>query len=225
MIENIDQRIGVWAESVLAGVELSFAAPQALDKKPLIGVYLLDLLPAPSAPITRRRPLQIALRYLITTSAPAPEDAHRMLGMLAFAAMEEADFEVELEPLSATLWQAFGVPPRPSFRLCVPVVMERPEPVAPRVRRPVDVRHSPLTALAGLVLGPGDLPLPNIEVALPSVGLSTLTDAAGRFRFAPIPGDTATGHFRLRAKGTEVMVEPAPKPAGPLILRFDAMES
>ncbi|MCU0518329.1 MAG: DUF4255 domain-containing protein, partial [Oscillatoria sp. Prado101] len=77
---------------------------------------------------SQRTPLQAAARYLVTTWAGTPEDAHRLLGDLLFAAMDSAAFQAELNPLPAAAWTAFGLPPQPSFVLRVPLQIARPQP-------------------------------------------------------------------------------------------------
>ena len=84
-----------------------------------------------------------------------------MLGMLVFAAMEHTEFEVELAPIPAQLWQAFGVVPRPAFMFRLPLRMERPESNVKRVLAPLAIRYSRTTSISGVVMGSRDLPIPD----------------------------------------------------------------
>lgn len=140
MIDRIDRLLKDWVGTVLEDTEVWLLPPRELADKRAVGLYLIDLLHTPPVHNSRRLALQISLRYLVTTWAEHPEDAHRMLGDLVFAAMEHTEFEVDLEPVPTELWSAFGLAPRPSFRLRLPLRRERPEPAIPRVRTPVEVK-------------------------------------------------------------------------------------
>jgi len=94
---------------------LSLEAPGVRPTGRGVGLYLLELIQSPPPSTSRRPPLQLALRYLVTAWSDKPEDAHQMLVDLMFAAMENSDFQVEQEPVPLTLWTALTVPPRPSF--------------------------------------------------------------------------------------------------------------
>jgi hypothetical protein len=59
-----------------------------------------------------RPPLGISLRYLVTTWCENVKEAHRLLGDLMLAALEETKFEVEAIPAPVELWRAFGIAPR-----------------------------------------------------------------------------------------------------------------
>lgn len=222
MIQQVDQDLKEWVSSVVSGVDVCLAPPQDAGDQLGVGIYLLDLLHTPPATGSRTPPLQISLRYLVTTWAGTPEDAHRVLGELVFAAMEHETFEVELESLSMQVWRAFGISPRPCFMLRVPLRMERPEPTGPRVRRPVEVRHSPLTSISGVVVGPRELPLLDARVELPALGLAVRTDSKGRFRFAAVPTEPPIVHVLVKTKGGEVSAQARPGGnQGPLIIHLD----
>lgn len=226
MIDEVDRRLEEWVAAVIQDTEVLLTIPGDAEGKRAVGVYLLDLLPAPPVRTERRLPLQLFLRYLITTAADAPEEAHRMLGSLVFAAMEHPDFAVELEPLPAEFWRAFATKPQPSFLLRVPLRFERPEPKVARVRRPIEVRHCPVANLAGQVLGPDEVPLPNVLVELPTLKRSARTDARGRFRFEAVPGDPKITRLRVEAKGREFWIDATPGTGDlqPLMIHLEPME-
>jgi hypothetical protein len=115
--------------------------------------------------------------------------------------MEQAEFEVELNPVPTAVWAAFKVPPQPGFLLRALLRVTPPEPDIPVVREPISVSGSPMTQLNGVVLGPGDVPLAQARVELPSLQLSTQTDHKGRFRFTAVPTEPAAKQLRLKAKG------------------------
>src|SRR6266850_5283921 len=133
-----------WVGTVVEGGYVSLGPPDNQRAGRGVGLYLLELVQSPPPSSNKRPPLQLALRYLITAWSGTPEDAHQMLVALMFAAMENKEFQVELEPLPVTVWTAFGVPPRPSFILRVPLRQERPQPQTKLVREPLRVESSPI---------------------------------------------------------------------------------
>jgi hypothetical protein len=144
MIDEVDRSLREWIGTVLGDSPVSLTPPAA-EEKDGVTLYLLDLLEGPAPRERRSQPLQLKVRYLITVAADPPEEAHRRLGELAFAALESPDFEVELGALPVSLWQAFGVPPRPAFLLRVPVRRERPARKVPLVLEPIVIQAAPMT--------------------------------------------------------------------------------
>jgi hypothetical protein len=226
MIDEVDQRLRSWVGRVLGDAPVSLAVPDRERVDRGVGLYLLELGPAPPPRTARRPPLRVSLCYLVTTGGDSPERAHHQLGELVFAAMEEPGFEVDLSPVPVVLWTALGVPPRPAFRLRVPFERERPMPAVPRVKVPLITRTVPAEALLGRVVGPGDIPISDALVELPSMGLSARTDAKGRFRFASVPTDTPLGRLEVRAKGEVLAVrtEELPTEEGALLVRLPLKE-
>jgi len=222
MIDESDRRLTKWIGGILDQVNVSLAPPEATESGKGVGLYLLELLQSQPPRGARRPPLLMTLRYLVTTHAPKPEDAHQMLGALVVAACENPDFEVEQEPLPVELWTALGVAPRPSFVLRVPLRVERPEKLAPLVRQPLIVKQLPLRGLAGRVLGPDDIPIMNARVELPALDLYTSTDSKGRFHFAAIPDAPGSKLLRVRAKGQEFSIntEQAEADNEPLVIHL-----
>ncbi len=223
MIEKVDEHLRDWVEAILGPVSVSLAPPADKQNGPGVNLYLFELIDTPPARGTKRPPLQLSLDYLVTTWAEEPQEAHRLLGELVFAAMESTDFDVELEPLPATTWAAFGVPPQPSFVLRVPLRRERPEPDISLVRRPLVVRAAPTTSLHGMVVGPEDMPIAGAIVELPSLQRSKRTDTSGRFHFSPIPAQPRKKVLCIRAKGKEltVTVEQPTSESEPVVISFD----
>ena len=225
MLEQVDRRLREWVTSTLEGVDVSLDLPGAKVKGPTVGLYLFELCRTPPARTTKRPPLQLSLRYLVTAQEARPEASHRLLGELMLAAMQDAELEVESEPVPLAFWTAFGTPPRPAFVLRVNLRVERDEPTAPLVRKPIRVDTAPLSGLEGLVLGPGDTPLAGAVVELPELRRLTETDHKGRFSFASVPSGRCA--LRVRAKGRETTVTPSELTAHdgePMIIRFDRME-
>ena len=207
MIEDIDQRLMAWVGTVLTDTVVSLSPPVDEGGKPLVSLYLLDLYQSPPAQGSRRRPLQILLRYLVTTSAVHPEEAHSMLWTLVFSAMEEPEFGVDLESLSPSLWRAFGVMPRPAFMLRVPLRLQRPDEDVRLVRSPLEIHPSPMASLRGVLMGPEEMPIADARVELPAFHLATRTDASGRFWFAAVPDKSAVQRFHIKARGQEFVLE------------------
>ena len=227
MIEDVDQRLKDWVGTVLTDTVVSLSAPIDQGDEPLVGLYLLDMHPSPPAKGPRRRPLQILLRYLVTTSAQSPEEAHSMLWSLVFAAMEEPGFEVELEPVSASLWTAFGSLPRPAFMLRLPLRFARPQEDVKFIQAPIEMKHSPMAGMGGVLMGPNDMPIANARVELPAHHLTTRSDAQGRFWFAAVPAKPTVKRFRIQARGRDFAVETECKAGNqePLIIHINPWEA
>jgi hypothetical protein len=211
-IPDVDRQLESWARTVLpAGSEVSLEAPQ-VDPKAGLHLYLLEITGSPPPRATRRAPHQLQLRYLVTGT-------HPLLSDLLFAALEREDFEVDLSPLPAAGWAAFGVPPRPSFVLVAPLTRARPEAIAPRVRHPLEVRATPAAPLQGVVLGPGEVPISGALVEVPGLDLAVRTNHRGEFQLAAVPA-TQTVALKVRAKG-EVRTFTAEPTGEAVTLRFE----
>ena len=228
MIDQVDRRLEEWVVQTL-GVPTCTLDPPT-DDRPGQGVslFLLELVERPVLRGgTGRPPLQLALRYLVTTWAEGPEEAHRLLGELAFAAMAMDGFAVDLEPVPTAIWTALEVKPRPSFILRVPLRKDMPEPTAKLVRQPLVVRPTPLVSLSGTLLGPGDVPLMRAAVEVPALDLATITDPDGHFAFGSVPAEAYPKTLRIRAKGLEldVPVEPPGQQGEPLVIRIDPTQA
>jgi len=221
MIEETDRRLASWIGDILDQVNVSLALPGAMDAAKGVNLYLLELLQSPAARGTRRPPLLMTLRYLVTTQAPKVEDAHQMLGALVIAALENTEFEVEQEALPLSLWSALGIPPRPSFVLRVPFRHERAEKLAPPVRS-VILKRLPLRSFGGQIVGPENIPIMNARVELPAFELFTNTDSKGRFYFSAIPASPGAKVLRVRAKGQEFSIntEQVSSDKDPLVIQL-----
>jgi len=229
VIDRVDERLEAWASAALEKekVAVTFAPLSgAAPGKRGLGFHLLEVLPTPTPRTPKRPPLQLTLRYLVTADADTPREAHRLLGTLAFAALENPEFEVEVEPLAPAAWTAIGAAMRPAIVLRIPLRKDRPEPPVHRVRMPLVLRNAPMRPWAGLVVGPGDLPIVGARVESPDLGQAVETDLRGRFRFPGVPVGMPMKRLRVSAKGLVLDVNlerPAAKDA-PVLIRMDALE-
>ncbi|HYR63081.1 MAG TPA: carboxypeptidase regulatory-like domain-containing protein [Actinomycetota bacterium] len=227
MIDESDDRLVQWATRVAPDATVSLDPPT--DGAAGIGVslHLLDLADNPPSRGLTKPPLQISLRYLVSTWGPDVPAAHRLLGALVFAAMEDAEVEVELQPVAPALWAGLNVAPRPHFVLRVPLRLERPADAAPPVREPLVMELGTIRRLKGLVVGPGDTPIANAFVELPSLRLYARTDWRGLFEFPAVPEHPPTKKFSIRTKGRVFPVS-AQQPASeqdPMLIRLDLGEA
>lgn len=225
MIQEADAQVSAWIGGV-AGAPVWLERPRDHGEEKGVGLYLLELGEQPPAREGRQAPLQIQLRYLVTTWAGSAEEEHRILGRLVFAALERTDWQVALRSLAPETWAALGVPPRPAFVLQVPLRVERPAPIARRVRSPLLVHVVASVPFAGRVVGPGDLPVAGARVELPSLSAAAETDWDGRFLFPKVPAEPRTKRIRVLAKGTvqEFTPDVPPEHGGTLIIRFELPE-
>ena len=125
LIDQADDQLAHWVERTLGAITISLLPPDKAPEGEGISLYLLSLAENPPLQGNQRSPLQFWLRYLVTTWADDPSQAHALLGELLLAAMDTPAYEVELDNIPPTIWAGFGIPPRPAFILRVPVRKER----------------------------------------------------------------------------------------------------
>jgi hypothetical protein len=191
-----------WANEVLGEELAHLAAPPSSNTRG-VTVHLLEMIPLQQARGPRQEVrLQIALKHLVAASSDTPEDAHQMLIRLLFAAMQHSEFEVDKEAPPLAMWQAFNAPPQPGFTLRYTVSEERPKDRSKLVRD-VIVHTVPAGPLTGTVLGPGDTPIAEALLELPSLNASVRSDYNGRFIFPSVPLDAELrpGTLIVHAKG------------------------
>lgn len=227
VIDQVDRELQEWVKSVVMGADVVLGPPRQLEGKHGVSLYLLALTNPPQAWMNRQPPIRIALRYFVATWAgDDEEEAHRLLGKLVLAAMKKHEYELDLAEVPAAMWAALGIAPRPTFTLCVPLPIERPEPVTSLVQGPLVMRGTPITSLYGIVLGPGDVPIAGASVELPALQLRNHTDTGGRFHFPTVPGEAGSIRLLVKAKGLvqNVTVEQPTSGREPLAIRFDSFE-
>jgi hypothetical protein len=191
-----------------------------------VSFYLLELVDAPPNRGTETPPLQVHLRYLVTTWAETPEEAHALLGKLVFAAMSEPDFQTEVAGVDAATWTALGARPQPAFLLRVPARQERVRQPVQYVTEPIVVSLIPAVSLHGVVMTSRKQPIPGAIVELPAVQRSSITDVRGEFLLSNIPGGQKKYNLRVRAKGRELRVSLSPPDddTKPVQIQFDPIE-
>lgn len=221
MIDEADEKMLAWARRIVPDVAVSIAPPLADDAEPGVRIHLLSIAPVQAARGAKRPPLELALRYLVTTTATDAADAHRWLGVLAFDAMDIREWSVESEPPPIDVWRAFGVPPRPAFIVRVPLRLERRDREAPLVRKPLVVDMHATTALAGTVTGPEDIPIAGASIEIPSLQLHATSDAGGAFRFPQLPASSSITLI-VRAKRQTRTIRA--RTGEPLHIRIDGLE-
>lgn len=221
MIEQADEEVLDWVRAAIPDVAVRIAAPPPADAESGVWIHLLSVQPVATARGVKRPPLELALRYLVTTLSDDEGDAHRWLGILAFGALEVTEWQVERTPPPLELWRAFGVPPRPAFIVAVPVRLERPEKEVPLVRRPPVVRSSPIAELAGVIVGPDDVPITGATVEIPSLQLNAQTNHDGAFRFPTVP---ATSAVSLVVRAKRLVRNVRARPGEALRISFDDLE-
>lgn len=218
MIDASEKSLVEWIGEIVPRTKVLLEPPG----KKGVCVYMLGAAPKAAARGPSRPPLQVQVRYLITAQDDDPAKAHRTIGTLLFAAMENPEFEVEDGEPSVELWRALGVAPQPAFVIRVVVRKERPERVAPLVRRPMDLRQGLIRPLTGQVMGPGGMPIMGAQVEVPALRLFAVTDSKGCFELDGLPSG-ADMKIRIRAKGQEFAVE-APENGHPLVIELKALK-
>ncbi len=226
MTDPSEAGLSAWAKRVLPGVEVSLAPPVSTGLTDRgVNLYLLELGSRPALRGTARDPLQLALNYLVRTWAADPADAHSMLLDLCFAAMEEPDFDVDLDPVRPEIWQALGVVPGPAFRLSMPVRRERPQPDTKPVLHPLRIDTTGLGSVAGWVRTPDDIAIAGAVVEVPDLDRGSLTDGHGHFQIEAIPAAPGQIEIRVRAKGKEARATVGAKDdRNSVLIRLDPLE-
>lgn len=218
VIDEVDQQVTSWVEQVLPGVSATLDGPAAAGD---VALHLFEIADLPTAHTEERRLLQVRLGYLVTTSGDDVALAHKRLGQLLFAALTHPDYSVRFPGDLAAFWSAAGVPPRPGFILTVPLRQPLERAPAPPVKAPLVVEGTRLRVMEGVLLGPGDVPISDAYVEIPSLGLATRSDTRGRFRFKAVPAAPAEQQVRVRAKAREFPFTVDSSQPSPFVLRLD----
>jgi hypothetical protein len=182
--DDVTRELVDWVKGRCPGVPatalgLADAAPQ--DG---IGVRLIHVSPRMEPRARDRLIRTLALDYLISVRAGDPLAEHRLVANLAFAIMDVSDYELVTGQSAAQAYAAAGLPP--AAGLVVRGHASRVDDIAqaPLVREPAITRVAPLGFVDGIVLGPGDVPVPGAVVILGDGDRSAVTGPDGRFRFA-----------------------------------------
>jgi len=117
-IEATSNRLKSWVDDTVGDQLAVLGPPQVGERRTKgrgVALYLFDI--SPSAPPQQGRPQRVEadVRYLITAWAAEPLEAHMLLSQLLFAALQNAEFEVALQPPPIDVWRGFGLPPQPAF--------------------------------------------------------------------------------------------------------------
>ena len=115
MVHLVDQRLKVWVQGIAKEMDVSLAPPNPQKTGRGVCLYLMEIAQAPPPSTGKLSPLQLALRYLVTAWSDEPEHAHRVLGELMFAAMENPGVFCE--------WSAIQPPSRYGQLLACPHVL------------------------------------------------------------------------------------------------------
>ena len=228
MFDQADQYLKEWIGSILPGTRIDLAAPQENSTGQGVNLYLLDLQSKPPDHESTQKSWQIGLIYLVSTWAEEPEAAHRLLGDLAFAALEEGEFEVEFGSLPVETWAGYRLMHRPYFLLKMAVHKPRQAPAPKYVTQPLSVKETEITRLYGLAVGPGDVPISGAQVTIPALRQVRYTDTNGRFTFPLVPGGPNFRTLQIKFKGQVLEVIPNSNQPNsektPLVIRFDLPE-
>jgi hypothetical protein len=222
VIDTVDQQLSSWVEDVLPGASVTLDGPAGATDD--VGLFLFEMADLPPARGEERPPLQVRLGYLVTTSGTDVALAHSRLGKLLFAALTHPEWDVRYPGDIAEFWHAVGEPPRAGFILTVPLRQPVEAEPPPPVRAPLRVQGVGSRVMEGVVLGPGDMPISDAFVEIPSLALTTRCDTRGRFRFAAIPTSPAKQQLRVRAKAREFPFTVDSSKPSPFVLRLDLVK-
>ncbi|MGI5240974.1 carboxypeptidase-like regulatory domain-containing protein [Dactylosporangium sp. CA-139066] len=196
------------------------AGPPAAESPAPAYCWLLALLPEQELrPGTGANPVRLRLRYLLC--AGRPDDLEPLDRLLE--ASIGGPYQPVFEPVPEQIWSAVHVAPRPAFYVDVVARLDRPRPPAPRVTAPLRLDTAPMRAVAGVVLGPGDVPVPGLRVETGDGLAAAHTDGAGRFTLPGLPADRPIT-LRLTGRGRQFHHQvPADDPR-PAVIRCEFRE-
>ena len=228
MIQEIDQNILAWAQSIVGPENKVSLSTPSEGNSPTVSLYLLELVDDPIRHSGSYLPNQPALRYLVSTHAKDPVVAHQTLGALLYAAMDHTAYEVVLETVPIQLWSAFKIVPRPAFILQVALPHRAEEQSAPRVKtvEPKISSETPIVPLYGRVIGPENIPLMNARIELPNLYRSAITDSKGCFTLHGVPAAPKEKTLLIKARKREqtTIVQQTGTPDDPVIIQFDLFD-
>lgn len=205
MINQVSDSLFEWAKALSGVQQVSFQMPaQPEEDLTTVHIYLMEISDDARRHNTGRPPVQPSLRYLLTTSGKDIRNAHKLLYVLLYSALQNPDFEVEFDPVNSMLWTALQTPPRPAFIIRVPLTHEWPPISVPRVK---DVRVGlyALVWLFGQVLGPGDVPIEQARVEVKDVHKDSCayTDRMGCFSIPNVAATPNRKTLTVTAQGCE----------------------
>ena len=170
--------------------------------------------------------MQAVARYLVTTWASAPADAHRLLGQVLVAASDRPDLDLEQVEPPVGLWPALGVPVQPALVVRAKVRWPRPEPRAPLVRQPLHVDWRGMRPLVGVLVAPGGTPIARAQLRLPGSDGPAWTGPDGGFVLPGVLSSSEPLPVTVMARGVTrtLAVTAPPDPSDPLTIVFDPEE-
>jgi len=219
-----------WIRAAL-GPDVQVVVGTIADAPPSSGtsvtLMLLHIAPAPRPRTTAGiQPLLLRARYLVTIAAPDRAAERQALAELAFAAGPSTEVELESTAPGPELWQSLGVRVRPALFVSVLLQRERRRPIK-RVRQPLVTEWSPSRPLAGVVIGPGDVPIAGALVEVEGLPQTAYSNHRGEFAFRSVPGADPPPTLVVSAKGAtvRVRVDGDATASTPLVVRVPLSES
>jgi len=211
-----------------AGIQAGVAPPGTGGPDPAqVRAWPLALLPEQAVRVTTGRgPARLRVRYLLSVGPAEPaagQELVELLDRILVASTGDGPVHVPIEPVTAEVWQAFGLVPRAGLYADVQTRVSRPAPPPSRVKAPLRLDSSALGQLHGRVVGPGDAPVPGVRVVAADGGATTYTDNRGQFAFAALPAGRPA-RLLLSGKGFDLVAEVATPAADPVVIHCEFEE-
>jgi hypothetical protein len=219
-----------WIRPAVGEIPVVFGplgAEPLLEGDVRIQLTFLGTLPATPPRALSRQPQSLLMfaRYLVTTKAPNPAEADRLIVALGFAALDRGVPELERDGPAPELWLALGVAARPALVVREVLERQRPAPVAPLVRRPLVTEWSHSRTLTGRVIGPRNTPIAGARIEVASAGLTAYSDHRGEFTLAGVPTGPPAPLLAITAKGVRLTVRADAPASEPLVITVPLPES
>jgi len=132
MIDAVDLDLTSSADGIVGKGLSSLLAPDSRPSPHGVSLYFPGLISLPPPRAAKKVRLQISLGYLVTSWSDDPTEAHKLVGELLFAALENSEFTVEAGaiPMDARRCLGTTMPCFPSGSAAVQRPASAPQPNA-----------------------------------------------------------------------------------------------
>lgn len=223
MIASIDKKLETWLQATLPDVSVRFGTPLQASEAPCVNLCLMEIANERAQVVGGHSEFEVSLVYLVTAHSIDTRATNDLLGSVLTAALDEPTIEVQHGGVDTSAWLALQVPAQPAFTIRQHVTRSHKQPVA-RVTKAVQAKVLPLTQLAGRIVGPGDIPIPQARVEVPGTRHVAYSDSRGGFSFGVLSSENSARELRIVARGLEQRVSIASQSGKPLLIRFQPLE-
>lgn len=123
MTKTIYNNLKNWIVNLLGNIDVVPSPPSTeITDKISVSLYLKNITKSRS---TGSRPvknnIQLTLSFLVTVNSKNMHDINNLITALTLSAISKEDIEIDFTGLSPSEWLSFGIVPRPSLLINVPL--------------------------------------------------------------------------------------------------------